>query len=338
MKVLVVTNMYPTKDRPYFGIFVARQVDALRHEGVDIVLEVIAGDRGESDYLLARRRIAHRLRTEMPDVIHCHYGYTPLAAAFLGTPYIVTLCGDDVNGESDGKGSLTLKSRFGVLVTQLFAMGAGRVLVKNKAMQDRLWAMARAKSELLPNGIDDSVFFPRPRPVARQRFGIAHDVTVLAFVNSQHQRTKRLDIAVATRDELLRRGRSVQLLVAERVPPDEMPWYYSAADCLLMTSDLEGSPNSVKEALGCGIPVVSVPVGNVPDLINTRERGRIVPRDPVQLADAVEDVVRSRPAHSRSLLPDSLRASIVARRLVAIYGRVCRERPATRDVPASRPS
>jgi len=98
MKVLVVTNMYPTAAQPYFGIFVARQVEAVRRAGVDVVLEAIAGERGESDYLLARRRIARLVRSERPDVIHCHYGYTPLAAAFLGRPYVVTLCGDDING------------------------------------------------------------------------------------------------------------------------------------------------------------------------------------------------------------------------------------------------
>jgi glycosyltransferase involved in cell wall biosynthesis len=335
MKVLVVTNMYPTKDRPYFGIFVARQVDALRHEGVDIVLEVIAGDRGESDYLLARRRIARRLRTEMPDLIHCHYGYTPLAAAFLGVPYVVTLCGDDINGESDGKGGITFKSRLGVAVSQVLALGAARVLVKSEGMRMRLWPNSRTKADLLPNGVDDALFFPLPQHVARRRLGIAGDVIVLGFVNSKRQRTKRRDLADATRAALARRGRRVQLLIAEDVPPDEMPWYYCASDCLLMTSDLEGSPNSVKEALACGVPVVGVPVGNVPELIDTAERGRIAPRDPERLADAVDDVLHSRSSARPSLLPEALRASSVARRLIGIYQRVCVGPQVGRHVPAN---
>jgi glycosyltransferase involved in cell wall biosynthesis len=334
MKVLVVTNMYPTKDRPYFGIFVARQVEALRREGVDIIVEVIAGDRGESDYLFARRRVARLVRSEMPDVIHCHYGYTPLAVAFLGTPYLVTLCGDDVNGESDGKGGITFKSRLGVVVSQVLALGAARVLAKSEGMRTRLWPWSRAKADLLPNGVDDALFFPLAQDVARERLGIASDVIVLGFVNSRRQRTKRLDLAEATRAALARRGRRVQLLIAQDVPPAEMPWYYCASDCVLMTSDLEGSPNSVKEALACGVPVVGVPVGNVPELIDTAERGRIAPRDPERLADAVEEVLNSRSSTRHSLLPEALRASSVARRLIGIYQRICVRPEVGRHVPA----
>ncbi len=331
MKVLVVTNMYPTAAQPYFGIFVARQVEAVRRAGVDVVLEAIAGERGESDYLLARRRIARLVRSERPDVIHCHYGYTPLAAAFLGRPYVVTLCGDDINGESDGQGGITFKSRLGLVVTQLFALGAARVLVKSDAMRHRLWASSRAKTDLVPNGVDEDLFFPLPASAARQRLGIAGDVTVLGFVNSKRQRTKRLDLAVATRDVLAGRGRRVELLIAENVPPEEMPWYYRASDCLLMTSDLEGSPNAVKEALACGVPVVSVPVGNVPDLIDSPERGRVASRDPALLADAVEEVLRSQSSARYSLLPQRLQASSVARRLVEIYQRACAVRAMVRQ-------
>ncbi len=326
--------MYPTEARPYFGVVVARQVESLRREGVEIVHAVIAGDRGEADYLLARRRIAHLVRAEQPDLIHCHFGYTPLAAAFLGRPYVVTLCGDDVNGESDGRGGITLKSRLGILVTQLFALAAARVIVKSAAMRDRLWPSARRKAELVPNGVDEELFHPLPRREARRRVGIREGALVLGFVNSGGQATKRLDLAAATRDALVGRGQAAELLVAEHIPPAEMPWYYGAADCLLMTSDLEGSPNCVKEALACGVPVVSVPVGSVPELIDTPARGRVVPRDPTQLADAVEAVLRAQPPTRHSLLPDALRAASVAQRVLGVYRRVL-ERPVVGHVAAN---
>lgn len=327
--------MYPTDARPYFGVQVARQVESLRREGVTIVLEAIAGERGEADYFLARRRIARLVQAEQPDLIHCHFGYTPLAAAFLGRPYVVTLCGDDVNGESDGRGGITAKSRLGILVTQTFALAAARVIVKSAAMRDRLWPAARRKAELVPNGVDEELFHPRPRRDARHRLGIREDALVLAFVNSGGQATKRLDLATATRDALTGRGRAAQLLVAERIPPVEMPWYYGAADCLLMTSDLEGSPNCVKEALACGVPVVSVPVGSVPELVDTPARGRVVARDPTALADAVDAVVRSQPPTRHSLLPEALRAASVAQRVLSIYAHVCRERSVVGHVAAS---
>ena len=320
LRVLVVTNMYPSAARPYFGIFVERQVSALRRAGVDVEVEVVAADRGEGDYFLGRGRVAAAARRFHATLLHCHYGYTPLAAALTGTPYVLTLCGDDINGQSDGRGGVTPKSRAGVLVSQVMAAAARRVIVKSEAMRGRLWPGARRKSELLPNGVDTTLFSPGSRIDARRRLGLPEEGLVVAFVNSIRQPTKRLDLARAVHAELLRSGTGAHLLVAESVAATEMPWYYRAADCLLMTSDREGAPNCVREALACGTPVVGVPVGDLPELIRTPAMGRVVARDPAVLADAVRAVGAGTDRRA-SLLPPEHSDDAVAARLIAIYRR-----------------
>lgn len=77
---------------------------------------------------------------------------------------------------------------------------------------------------------------------------------------------KRFFLAKAAIDEL-KLGDAILLLTARHVPQSEMPYYYRAADVMLLTSSHEGSPNSVKEALACNIPVVSVDVGDVKERI-----------------------------------------------------------------------
>jgi len=320
LRILLVSNMYPNPGNPHSGIFVAREARALERAGVSVIAEPIAGQRGEWDYIGARSRIRRLVRQHRPHLIHAHFGYSQLATAFHRSKFVVTLYGDDVNGESrGGEGGITLKSRAGVLVTKTLSFFARRILVQSEAMRTRMWRVVRDRCEVLGSGVDDEHFSPAPSPEARQRLGLAPDALVLAFVNSGRQPTKRLDLAMATRDELARRGRPCELLVAEQVPADEIRWYYRAADALLMTSDLEGSPNCVKEALSCGTPVVSVPVGDVPDLLTVPERGAIVARFPSALADGVERVVSHSLRERHSLLPLHLRASTVAKRLVEIY-------------------
>ena len=318
MRILVVTNMYPGAGHPGFGIFVARQVDSLRRLGVDVHVETIAGDRGRLDYLLGRARIGRRIAELRPDVVHAHFGFTAACCVRQGAPLVMTLHGDDINGRSDGSGGVTLKSRLGVVATLLLCRGARCVISQNERMAARVRRWAGVRAEVIPNGVDEREFSPGSRSEARARLGLPAAALVLCFVNSGRQPTKRLDLAQATHGILRQRGLDTSLLVAETVPAGDMPWYYRAADCLLMTSDREGSPTCVKEALACGIPVVAVPVGDLPELLTDARMGRVVARDPQQLADAVLEVTRNG-KRGASLLPPELSASSIADRLVRLY-------------------
>jgi glycosyltransferase involved in cell wall biosynthesis len=63
---------------------------------------------------------------------------------------------------------------------------------------------------------------------------------------------------------------------------------YSAMDVLVISSDNEGTPVSIIEALAAGVRVVSTAVGGVPDLLRGGDYGRLVPpNDPDILAAAV---------------------------------------------------
>jgi glycosyltransferase involved in cell wall biosynthesis len=62
----------------------------------------------------------------------------------------------------------------------------------------------------------------------------------------------------------------------------------------MLTSDFEGSPNSVKECLACNTPVVSTPVGNVSDLVSG-VKGSYVSKtfNADELAELARDVLNS---------------------------------------------
>jgi glycosyltransferase involved in cell wall biosynthesis len=62
----------------------------------------------------------------------------------------------------------------------------------------------------------------------------------------------------------------------------------SACDALLLVSDVEGSPNVVKEAMACNLPIVSVPVGDVPQIIEGCAGCYQCSQDPQDVAQTLE--------------------------------------------------
>ena len=59
--------------------------------------------------------------------------------------------------------------------------------------------------------------------------------------------------------------------------PDELKWYYSAADLFVSATSYEGWANVLLEGMACGLPVVTTDVGGNPQVVCKSELGRIVP-------------------------------------------------------------
>lgn len=64
---------------------------------------------------------------------------------------------------------------------------------------------------------------------------------------------------------------------AGRMAPDHLPEEYRRARVLAMTSTTEGMPNVILEAMASGVPVVSTPVGSIPDVVKPDETGYLFP-------------------------------------------------------------
>jgi glycosyltransferase involved in cell wall biosynthesis len=104
----------------------------------------------------------------------------------------------------------------------------------------------------------------------------------------------------------------------------------SAADVLLLPSLAEGSPNVVKEALSCNLPVVATDVGDVAEVLEGVDRSHALPVDATveDFASALIDVLRAAPARSNGrACTERLDARLVARRLHDIYLAVARVEP-----------
>ena len=119
---------------------------------------------------------------------------------------------------------------------------------------------------------------------------------VIFFNAGLSPKVKRLDIAekvVAIARESM--GEIKFVVMDGETPPDQVPTFMQASDCLLFTSDFEGSPTVIQEAMACALPIVSVPVGDIPERLRDVVPSYILPRDADRLAEALVRVLRERP-------------------------------------------
>ncbi|MBM7502733.1 glycosyltransferase family 4 protein [Agromyces aurantiacus] len=163
-----------------------------------------------------------------------------------------------------------------------------------------VYGRVHAPITVIPNGVDAERFRPgdaAERDAVRRELGLPDDATTALFIGHEFER-KGLAIAidalrVATDVVLLVVGGTPEMIrrahahaeragVADRVVfagerPDPVPCLH-AADLLVLPSAYEANALVVLEALSCGLPVVSTPVGFAPDLIADGENGYIVDR------------------------------------------------------------
>jgi glycosyltransferase involved in cell wall biosynthesis len=235
-------------------------------------------------------RFKRKLSAFEPNVIHAQYGTMTALFAALATrvPLVVTYRGSDLNPVPSISRWRTL---LGHSLSHLSAIRAAYVICVSQELRKRLW-WRRDRICVAAGGVDPTKFFPRPKAESRAALGWDPNERVVLFNAGFSEKVKRLDLAEAAVEEARRLCGGVRLCVLRGlVPPDDVPLYLSAADCLLVTSDWEGSPGVVKEAMACALPVVSVDVGDVAERLAGVSPSRIVGRDSRLLGAAIMDIL-----------------------------------------------
>ena len=76
LRVLLVTNMYPTAEEPWYGSFVRDQVEDLEALGIEMRVLYFDGRRNRLNYLRAAQEVRRLVSREHFDLLHAHYGLT----------------------------------------------------------------------------------------------------------------------------------------------------------------------------------------------------------------------------------------------------------------------
>jgi teichuronic acid biosynthesis glycosyltransferase TuaC len=296
MRVLVVTNLWPTPEAPGRGGFVKDQVDALREiDGLDV--EVFTFGVGSREYARAAAAIRARYKNERFDVVHAHYGLCGWSAlAARHAPHVVTFHGTDLAHPYVGPLSRAL--------IRLIDLPAP---VSATLARQGLHG-ARKRIAVLPCGVNLDRFQAIDRRTARERLGLDPAGRYLLFPSDPTRPEKRYDRARRIAD-----AAHATLIAYEQRAPEEVPLMINAANAVLVTSDREGFGLAPLEALACGVPVLATQVGIAPLVLQGIEGTLCAPFDEDVWIKAVEAHL----AHEDPRVEGRARAALFDRRRLA---------------------
>jgi len=268
-------------------IFARRQVSSLQRCGI-AVDTVFLPDRSASGLLKSLRRLRDAVREFEPDIVHAHYGTVTslLCAAATSRPLVITFRGSDLNRDPAVGICRFVASH---VMSQLSTLRAKRVLCVSEQLRRKLWFCS---ADVVPTGVDVTRFAPRAQQACRAKLDWPAEQPVILFSSGTAPVAKGMPLVAAAVEIVRKQIPGVRLVVLDgSTLPDDVALYLNAADCLAFASEREGSPNIVKEALACNLPIVAVDVGDVRERLRHVAPSFVVARDVHDFSDALVKVL-----------------------------------------------
>ena len=308
MKILVVTHMYPSREHPENGIFVEQQVASLRREGVDV--DVLHVDVKKSKWLYPWSFVPmqKQVLTRWYDLVHAHYVFAGVVArSQFRFPVVLTHHGDETFYGWQAH------------LCRLMSRLVDRTIVVTEPIKR---AIGLESSAVIPCGVDFDIFKPMDKRWAREQLGLSAEKRLVLFVGNYPEWRKRFDIVEDAVAQLKARGMDVELVVAYKQKYEKVPLYMNACDAMVLPSEREGSPQVVKEAMACNLPVVSVDVGDVPDVLAGVRNCYVSPRDPTSVAERLALILERCERTDGREKTRRYELSSTAKRIVKVYEEV----------------
>jgi glycosyltransferase involved in cell wall biosynthesis len=335
MRILLVSQMYPSTAAPDFGVFVQgleRELAGRGHALERVVLDRRGGSKLRHARLALRAvRAARRFR---PDVVYAHFLFPTglgalLAARAVRAPLVVTAHGQDVANATEYPFVRPFLRRV--------VRGAATVIAVSDWLRARLEQSvpgSRGKTEVVNCGVDLQRFSPLPRA--------GHAGPAFVCVGSLIERKNVLRLA----DAFARLGEGTLTFVGDgplrsrlegrpgvtvtgAVPHDAVPGYLAEADVLCQPSVVEPFGQATLEALACARSVVATKVGGPPEFVPPEAGVLVDPEDETALADALQVAAALPvPNHDARAAAEKHDVRLQAARVEEILERAVRDRRA----------
>jgi glycosyltransferase involved in cell wall biosynthesis len=297
-KILIISNMYPSKKDPIYGNFVQEQNDFLQKNGFNTLVSKIT-ERDGSPIQKINKYIKlfsdSFIKALRPDVkiIHYHYEYpTALFAPFfkyiLRKKVFITVHGPRVLEHTGWKKSL---------IKTFFNASDYVVCVSNylKTELQDTYNLDKNKVLSIHCGVDTQKFFPVNKSDVRKELNLNNEKIIILYLGRIHEE-KGMDYYSEVIPELIDKNKDLYFLFVGNGPhthffdnlreqfPDnfeyrtgvskeEVPKYFNAADLFVFPTKMETFGLVALEALACNTLVVAARVGGVPEIIENKNRG-----------------------------------------------------------------
>jgi D-inositol-3-phosphate glycosyltransferase len=240
---------------------------------------------------------------------------------------------------------------------------ADRIIAATPAEEAQLEWLYKAdplKVKIIPPGVDTSHFYPIPADEARQFIGLAPDDRMILFVGRieplkgvatliqavaclalknlkepVHLAVIGGDLESVTEemsDEMVRLQRlcdeltvgKMVVFLGKRVQ-DTLPYYYSAAEVVVMPSHYESFGMVALEAMACGTPVIASQVGGLAFLVQDGVTGYTVPaEDHIALCEKLtgllgEESLRQQMGRNAAEYAQKYDWGKIAKQIVGVY-------------------
>jgi glycosyltransferase involved in cell wall biosynthesis len=290
--------------------FVYEQANALKRLGVECGF--ILADRGLAGYMRTVKKVRKAIQSFSPDVVHAHYGLCGVIANIQRkVPVITTFHGSDLNDPA-----VRRLSSLAILLSKAS-------IVVSEPLYER--ARIKRNMHVIPCGIDTGLLAPMDRTEARLNLGWKMDGKYILFSKEFFNKAKNYPLAKASVDCYNNRHPDelpAELLEFIGYSREQVRWLYSAVDCVLMTSDNEGSPQFIKEAMSCNCPIVSVDVGDVKHVIAGTDGCYLAERDQEDIADKLEAAILHGRTNGRQKVLQEYGSEVIARKVLDLYQKV----------------
>tara|TARA_B100001939_G_scaffold347979_1_gene371779 strand:+ start:17990 stop:19042 length:1053 start_codon:yes stop_codon:yes gene_type:complete len=286
MKILLLSNMYPSAQKPYAGIYVKNLYEALRKDGsIDLsLLTMRRSYTGPIGSILKYLGFFIRFLGYLPrryDIVHLQFFFPLIYLLSIyklfhpSTKLVVTYHGTDIEAHANNK--------FARAILRFIAKVVSHHVVVGKDLAEVVKSKLKVESvDIVPAGVNEEVFYNIPNCKKEYDFlfvgsffppkGVPELIAAIRQIDDLKPKFCFVGSGPLLAD-LEDLARTFDITIFQNLSQEELRKVYNQSRFLILPSKREAFGLVVTEAMFCGTPVLVTPVGGLKDQVKECDNG-----------------------------------------------------------------